>query len=213
MWGKVAIGTRLYADPRAEFFVSFAKLIKDGLKLGDELLEPVIRWNVVTALTMICRRFLKSSCDSLFLFEDDIVFTVDDFARLRGSGKDFGILSALFVARRYPFNPQVFRSLRRSRNSIRDLRGTIEVEAVPFGFALIRRPVIEKIAQMNGQRIAQWGVCDECITFCQQARGFGFKVGMNTDISVGHCTMAQVYWDRETSKPEFKFDDQLKDEQ
>ncbi|MCG2681175.1 MAG: hypothetical protein L6455_14595 [Kiritimatiellae bacterium] len=207
MWGKIAIGTRFYADPRAEFVASLLRLAGSGLCPGDMILEPVIRWNVVTALTKVCQRFLASPCDSMLILEDDVVFNPEDLKALRNSGQEYGILSALFPARRYPFNPQVFRSMRRSKNNIENLRGIIDVEAVPFGFCLIRREVIQKITEVNGERIARWGVCDECISFCEQVRGFGFKVGMNTDVSVGHILPAiPVYWDRDDSKPRFDYD-------
>jgi len=207
MWGKIAVGTRCYAQPEPEFFVSFVGLMRDGLRSGDKVLDPVIRWNVVTALKMMLDRFLATDCDSLLVLEDDTVFRSADLEALRASGGEYGILSALFAARRFPFNPQVFRSVMRSKNSVDDLRGVIDVEAVPFGFCLIRRAVVEAIQKRNKARPVRWGAADECFSYCEDARVVGCRVGMNTGVSIGHLTPGvKVYWNAETGKPEMDND-------
>lgn len=205
MWGRVAIGTRMYADPKAEFVQSLLALMRDGLRDGDKVLDPVVRWNVVSALRMVFERFLASDCDSLLILEDDVVFRPTDLDNLRAAGSGYGILSALYPARRWPFNPQIFRSVLRSKNYVTELKGLVNVEAVAFGFCLMRRATIEAVAARNKSRVSRWGAVDECFSFCEDARILGFKIAVNTEVSVGHVVPATpVYWNAAENKAEVK---------
>lgn len=207
MWGRVAIGMRLYGDPKADFFACFNRLVTEGLRHGDRVLQPALRGTAVDSLASALRFFLESDCDSLLLVEDDVIFAPDDLARLRDSGGGYDILSALFSARRHPFNPQVFRSVRRSQNDITGLRGTIDVEAVAFGFCLLRRRAVEAVNKRTRGRLARYGLVDECMMFCEDARMEGMKLGVNTDVSIGHLVPAvTVYWDREMEQPRLDYD-------
>jgi len=207
MWGKIAIGMRIYGDPKADFFSCFIRLMQEGLRPGDRVLAPALRGLITDSLTKVCKTFLASDCDSILLLEDDIIFQPDDLEKLRKTGADYGIFGALFCSRRFPFNPQVFRSVYRSKNNIENLNGVIEVEAMPLGFCLVRREVIEAIEKRNKGRIARLGASDDCMSFCEDTRILGFKIGLNTDVSIGHLMPGvAVYWDRRTGKPHYDLD-------
>lgn len=204
MWGKVAIGWRVHAASAPEFNTCIKRLIIQGLRQGDIVLDPAIHMPLVGGTNRIVNAFMDETiCNSLLIFDDDMVFACNDVQKLRASGQEYGVLSALYASRRYPYNPNVFRSVYRNLNNIHDLNGVINVEAVGMGMTLIRREVVDALRKGYGKKdVFQWDRYGEDMAFCKCVRNMGFKVGLNCDVSIGHVTSSIVYWDAKTSKPE-----------
>jgi len=196
MWGGVALGLRTFSAPAPEFLACWTRLIRNGLASGDDVLEPAMRLPTVPASNLLVRRFLSSTCDSLLVMDDDMVFEPDALRRLRAGGSEYGVYGVLYASRRLPHNPIVFRSANTALNYTDDLGGNIDVEFCGMGFTLIRRAVIEKLqaGYMSGD-VFSWGKLAEDGALCAAARHCGFRVGVNSDISIGHISADPVYWD------------------
>lgn len=199
MWGKVAIGLRSFGVPAPEFLQSWTRMIRGGLADGDEVLDIVARKPIVPASNALVESFMETLCDSLLIMDDDMVFEPDTLKRLRAGGEKYGIYSVLYASRRFPHFPLVFRSANKSLNSTKNLGGDIDVEFVGMGFTLIRRSVFEQLRKnYMADDVFSWNRSGEDGAICGAARKIGFKVGVNSDISVGHISADPIYWNPET---------------
>lgn len=205
-FGKVAIGVRL-THPEAGFVGCYARLLHDGLRDGDTVLEPTIRTPSHWAAGTLMRRFLASDADTLLLIDDDMTFPPDLLEKLRANKENhrYQIVSALATQRVPPPRALVLRvgeqpDLPDALNGLyynllvnEVVPGqTLPVDGTGFAFTLIRREVIERMTDPQWgapfTSYVQWGAGGEGedVNFCRRAGSLGFSVAVDCDAQVGH---------------------------
>ena len=75
----------------------------------------------------------------------------------------------------------------------------IDVDAVGFGFVLIRKPVIDALERPFTTKTAK----GEDIAFCENAKAAGFSVKVNTAAKVGHILTVPLIIEESNAGPEF----------
>ena len=73
------------------------------------------------------------------------------------------------------------------------------MDAVGFGFVLIRKPVIEALEFPFTTRTSK----GEDIAFCENAKAAGFSIKVNTAAKVGHILTVPLIIDESNAGPEF----------
>lgn len=205
-FGSIAVGVRL-THPEASFVGCYARLIRYGLREGDEILEPAIRTPSHWAASMLMRRFLSSGCDTLLLLDDDMTFPPHllDEMRDKPENMDFDIVSALATQRIPPPRALVLRvgeqpALPDALNGLyynllvdEVVDGqTLPADGTGFAFTLIRREVIEKMTDPEWgpgfTSYVQWGSGGEGedVNFCRRAGSLGFRTAVDAAAHVGH---------------------------
>lgn len=134
----------------------------------------------------VVEQFLASPCDTLLFVDADIVFGPSHLKRIMASDED--IVSGLyFIGSVYDPQPVICheaKANRKVRTRIKDWpRGeVIEVDATGCGFLRIKRPVLERM----GESWFRQQDTGEDVYFCQQARRMGYRVMVDTGITLGH---------------------------
>ena len=75
----------------------------------------------------------------------------------------------------------------------------IDVDAVGFGFVLIRKPVIDALEHPFTTKTSK----GEDIAFCENAKAAGFSVKVNTAAKVGHILTVPLIIEESNAGPEF----------
>lgn len=205
-FGKIAVGVRLMY-PEAGFVGCYARLLRDGLRDGDTVLEPTVRTPSHWAASTLMRRFLSSDADTLLLIDDDMTFPSDLLEKMRRNTENhrYSIVSALATQRIPPPRALVLRvgeqpALPDALNGLyynllvnEVVPGvTLPVDGTGFAFTLIRREVIERMTDPQWgapfTSYVQWGAGGEGedVNFCRRAGSLGFSVAVDCDAQVGH---------------------------
>lgn len=215
-WGTLALGVRIARHPEPLFVASWTRLLVDGLRPGDHVLEPAIGLRGTSAANELVRQFLRSDCDALALFDDDMTFPSTALTTIRDNpdGWPYDVLSALATRRTWPPVPVIMRlteqpsgpEARRGEHYVNPAdwqRGAVlDVDAVGLAFTLIRRELLEALREPGiPDELQYWfdpGVGDESdeIAFCRRARAMGARLGVDTALEIGH--VASVTYTPET---------------
>ena len=75
----------------------------------------------------------------------------------------------------------------------------IDVDAVGFGFVLIRKPVIDALENPFQTATGK----GEDLAFCENAKAKGFSVKVNTAAQVGHILTVPMIIEESNAGPEF----------
>lgn len=204
-WGKIAVGVRV-TQPDARFFAAWTRMLVSGLRPGDSVLPPAIDLPHHYAAEAIALRFLKGDCDSVLYVDDDMVFAADTLERLRSfePAQEYDMVQALACSRNGPHFPVV---LTRDEST-----GEFAVMPQPpphtmvttslcgLAFTLIRRAVFERIAATKDPKdfYFYWsrrGDTSEDASFSADATRTGSRVGVCTDVTVGHRVTCTVRYD------------------
>ncbi|MFH0714353.1 MAG: hypothetical protein V1847_01290 [Candidatus Diapherotrites archaeon] len=147
----------------------------------------------------------ENPIDYVFWMEQDHVFSVQDMLHLLKSAKekDLDIVSGLYVDRKdetkavafVKKDGQYFSTATLPDNSI------VKVDAVGFGFTLVKFSVLKTLAEKYGLEKA-FNVVDlegkdigQDFLFCELAQKEGFKVWVHTGVKIGHDN--SVNWPNE----------------
>lgn len=203
-WGKIAVGTRIgegRCDPL--FFRSWTRLIAGGLRAGDTVLDPAMEMPHHVSANLLVKYFLKTDADTLCMIDSDMVFEPDTLTKLRESGAEYDVLSALCTTRRAPYVPVVLRC-QYEKDDVsylaidpKDIDGSlVDVDAASIAFSMIRRGVFDKLSKLAPWWF-DWGSrgLGEDTRFSQRAKGAGLKLGVNTGVSIQHRGMIGFEWD------------------
>lgn len=204
-WGKVAIAARL-TRIHPMFFFSWSRLITSGIKQDDVILTPSVGMPHSIACNYLCVQFLKSQCDSVLFVDDDMLFEADALSKMRNSGQEYGIMSALCPCRNWPHEPIALRTKGHADGQYSIVKnftsGVVECDSVGLAFTLIKRSVIEGIAIQKGtNEIFAWhNRYGEDGQFCRDAAAIGFRVAVNSDVNVGHQVEYTAIWSNAENK-------------
>lgn len=175
--GKLeAKGEALNLTPRFEFYYCL---------MGD-MFTPVAREEAA-------KYTVEQACDYLFMIDDDMICPDNLFERLWKH--DVDVVAPLAFTRNPPHHPVLYQSVEQydpiakkdwfvnnpvfkyPRNQL------VEVDAVGFGAALIKRKVLDGVPRPRFMSTCGTG---EDIYFCYQARKHGFRVFSDTSTPIGH---------------------------
>ena len=202
-FGSIAIGVRIWANVRAEFFRSYSDLLMGGLRDGDAVLPPAVRLPHSCACNFLAESFFQSECDSILFLDDDMDFRPSDLDVMRDTG-EYDILSGLCVSRRGQ-KPVMHLLDKEAKEFSVDPNGVCPCDVAGLAFTLVRRSVFDALGYHN---IFRWdNVMGEDGAFCCDAKAKGFSVGVHTGVSVGHVMDVTVRHEVETGKNKYRFED------
>lgn len=195
---RIALGVRIGQLVDTAFFVSWTEALVGAIRPGDKVLMPAVHLPHACACNVLAARFLRTQCDALLFIDDDMVFKPSDIDAIRATKSDHSILSALYTSRREPIRPIAM--MRRGDGfagvPLNEFKGIIDADVVGFGFTLIAREVIEKIATQRGDiGVFQWSNKQgEDGEFCTMAAQMGYKAGVNCNVLIGHRVSYTARW-------------------
>ena len=212
-WGKVFIALRYQPQLPAWTCESLIGLVQFGMRQGDRR-SYVYSKTMHKAANTLAREFLESDCDSMCFIDSDAVFGTGALEELRSDpeGAEYDVLQAFTVKRGWPPEPMFLTEQPQQPGSNEKLRGLhlvtnlpldpdfiYQVDAVSLHFTLIRRSVFERLLEPEGARYTYWFEYSrdngEDVTFSQNARRAGAKLGMTTRLKVGHVSEMVTGWD------------------
>lgn len=140
--------------------------------------------------------FVKTAIDGnythLLFIDSDMVFNADALNVLLYHDKD--VISGSIFSRVKPYLPCFYNKLRLGEpgeievERVKHLQnGLQEVEGVGTAFLLIKVKVFEDIIQKyNAYPFLPINGCGEDLSFCLKARGCGYKIFVDNDLTIGH---------------------------
>jgi hypothetical protein len=177
------------------------------MDLKDQLLFNGFEhnWEIGTNESLVTRArnemtatFLKTSYAYMMWLDADIQYTVDDVGKILNMNADIGV--GVYAMKK---QDKQWYAAWKDGALVKDLdqfKGPIEVDYAGTGFMLIKRAVIEKLAEQsesyegpNGRVPALYmtpihndGFESEDYHFCRKARAAGFKVMMDPSVRLKH---------------------------
>lgn len=153
------------------------------------------RMHVHVARDEMAKAALATSCDYLFMIDDDMISQDDLFEKLYELDKD--IAAPLAFTRNFPHKPVIYNCIDGwdtvnqceyfTNYAVMNYpKDTLkEVDAVGFGAVLIKTECLKKMPQpwfMNPNKTG------EDINFCYQAKKYGFRAWVDTRLKLGHVS-------------------------
>jgi len=204
-FGKIAIACRVGHRPDGEFFRSWTRLLAGGgLRTGDRILTPVIEMQSHYAANSLVKGFLRTDCDSILFIDDDMVFTNEDFTRLRDDedGFDYDGVMALCQSRQPPHKCLILKNNPDGEGFLCGGRpepdSVVETGFIGLGFSIFRRRIFED-KEDNWFYFNERGDGEDAI-FCLNAANnpaINASFAVNTRVQVGHRFPIAVQWDFE----------------
>jgi hypothetical protein len=201
---KLFIGIPTY-DGKLSIKLAYtiAQLMPKALSMGISVqLAHVSGCSIITmARNMLVDQFLKSDCTELLFIDSDVIATADDILRLMAQSGDKDVTAGSYPRRAK--DKKFFMDLYFDENNELVFDGAMmQIQRVGTGFMLIRRHVIETIAEKSQKYLGQDGIgqvanvfeftmldgkfVGEDYSFCDKARAEGFKVWLDVEISLPH---------------------------
>jgi GT2 family glycosyltransferase len=145
---------------------------------------------------LIIEEAMYTQCSHILFIDDDMAFPPNALIQLLERDKD--IVGGLYLNRGYPHLPVIFdydSKTKITRHLLKDHEsGLIEVEAVGFGFMLIKTIIFNHLDRpyiRTGQ--IQKDLRSEDIDFCIRARESGFTIHCDLSLPIGHIGLA-TFW-------------------
>lgn len=201
---KLFIGIPAY-DGKISIKLAYtlAQLMPKAMSLGVSVqLGHVSGCSIITmARNMLVDQFLQSDCTELLFIDGDVLAQADDILRLMAQSGDKDITAGSYPRRSR--DRKFFMDLYFDENNELEFDGAMmRINRVGTGFMLIRRNVIEAIAEKSEKYLGQDGIGNvanvfdfklmdgkfvgEDYSFCDKARDQGFKVWLDVEISLPH---------------------------
>jgi len=201
---KLFIGIPTY-DGKLSIKLAYtiAQLMPKALSMGISVqLAHVSGCSIITmARNMLVDQFLKSDCTELLFIDSDVIATADDILRLMAQSGDKDVTAGSYPRRAK--DKKFFMDLYFDENNELVFDGAMmQIQRVGTGFMMIRRNVIETIAEKSEKYLGQDGIGEvanvfefklldgkfvgEDYSFCDKARSEGFKVWLDVEISLPH---------------------------
>lgn len=184
--------------PTAVSLIDTVKLCTErGIK--TRLVSPVGCSIVTDARSAVVDEFLRGDASHLFWVDSDIHFHPHSFLRLLTLATVVDVVGAT-----YPLKMEPIKFIVRELGGHLEQYGLIEVSGLGLGFAVMKREVVEKVADdrpvliSNGGKTPMREVFDlrrteegnrigEDIGFFDDVRAAGYKVWLDPMVNVGHC--------------------------
>jgi len=205
-WGFGSIGFGVPKFKECDgFWLSWSWFLLNGVEDNDRFLNrggvPERTW-LPRMHNAIIRKFLESGCDTLCFIEDDHKFPYDQLHKMRykPENQKFDIVCASYVRRTRTDVP-----LMMGWDIVRDTEepywcgfvydeteyeGTQEYDGAAFGFTLIRRWLLEAMAEGQDLERYEWAKCVGEVTpdvpFYYKAVALGARTGVDRDNWIGH---------------------------
>lgn len=154
----------------------------------------------------LVRIFLSSTAEWLLFVDTDMVWTPEDWERLRDSTDDDHLfISGLYFVANDPPNPNAMIFKDDAFYAVmydEDSPEMSQVHAVGAGFSLIHRSVYEKTADIgndhewyeHGRRAPNGATLPEDYAFCSRVGEAGIPIFVNTKVRVGHVKEKVIGW-------------------
>jgi hypothetical protein len=156
---------------------------------------------ITMARNMLVDQFLDSECTDLLFIDSDVIAQPEHILRLMAQSGDKDITAGSYPRRSK--DRMFFMDLYYNENKELEFDGAMmRIQRVGTGFMLIRRHVLEDIANRSEKYLGQDGVgqvanvfeftmmdgkfVGEDYTFCDKARSLGYKVWLDVEISLPH---------------------------
>ena len=182
---------------------TLAQLMPMALRVGVSVkLGHVSGCSIITmARNMLVDQFLKTDCTDLLFIDADVIAEPDHILRLMAQSGDKDITAGAYPRRRK--DKMFFMHLHYDENGDLEFDGSMmRINRVGTGFMLVRRNVVEALAERAQTYLGQDGVSQmanvfefqlkdgmfvgEDYAFCDAARALGYKVWLDVDISLPH---------------------------
>jgi len=182
---------------------TIAQLMPMALRVGVSVrLGHVSGCSIITmARNMLVDQFLQSDCTDLLFIDADVIAEPDHILRLMAQSGDKDITAGAYPRRRK--DKMFFMDLHYDDEGNLEFEGSMmRVNRVGTGFMLVRRGVIEALAERADTYLGQDGVgkvanifefklkdgmfVGEDYAFCDAARALGYKVWLDVEISLPH---------------------------
>lgn len=182
---------------------TLAQLMPLALRHGISVkLGHVSGCSIITmARNMLVDEFLKSDCTDLLFIDADVIAEPDQILRLMAQSLDKDITAGAYPRRRR--DKMFFMDLHFDDNGDPEFQGSMmRIQRVGTGFMLIKRHVLEHVANLAPKYIGQDGkghvagvfefsyqgdkFVGEDYTFCDKATELGYKVWIDVEISLPH---------------------------
>jgi len=209
---KLTIGIPIYY-PYVHW--RFWKAYEELLKPKGFMLQIVVGSTIAVARNNIINLALENKSDYLLFLDSDMVPTPDMIQRLLSHKKE--VVGALAFSRSYPHDPITMR-LWNDKEYYRSIPNgeLMDVDATGGACLLIDMKVFKKIeypwfdfSVYQGEKTAY----SEDVIFCRKLKNAGFKIFIDTGLSVGHISdriITQADY-REPTVRTFKEFDELRD--
>ena len=201
---KLFIGIPTY-DGKLSIKLAYAlaQLMPAAMRHGISVrLGHVSGCSIITmARNMLVDQFLKSDCTELLFIDADVIAQPEDILRLVAQSGDKDITAGMYP-RRAKDRKFFLDFYLDDKNNLEFDGAMMRANRVGTGFMLIRRNVIEAIAEKSDKYLGQDGVGEvanvfefsmldgkfvgEDYTFCDKARAEGFKVWVDVEINLPH---------------------------
>jgi hypothetical protein len=167
--------------------------VEIGLVIGC----GVVQW----ARDEVLDQFLRSDKNRLFWIDSDMTWTPDQFVRLLALSTMHPVVGATYTAKLE--QPTFYVHFDKERGMVTDGHGLVDVTGMGLGFTVMRREVLETLADKAPKVIDQIGKRElasvfridtdaerhrrgEDIAFFHDIAAAGFQIKMDTETSLGH---------------------------
>jgi len=194
---KILIGIPTQEFARAAIFYDYI----------DSLIKPGLTWitrvhgqSPASNRNTIIKQALERDVEYVFFVDDDCLLPPDTLIKLLNHDKD--MVTGLYPMRNFPHRPIIFdQALDDGRCIWHELEdnegGLVPVEAAGAGCLLVKRHVLEKVAEAYRHPFTlgelepdQW--CDD-LSFFKHTRSLGFKLYCDLSAPVGHIAKVTVW--------------------
>ena len=207
---KTAIGIRVADKVDSMFFNSLIKFLQQNKTPDTILLPPVYGLPYHVAANEIGAKFIDSNYDNLLFLDDDMVWTYDDFLKIKKDiedpiNKEYGIIGGLYPTRRGHIRPLVMFK-EKNGNWLYDTtklnKGINKVDGCGLGFTMIKRECFMLDNFIDKIYFRMEDLTSEDVYFCERVIEKGYLIGIDTDISLGHRGTVTIKWNIKDNKPD-----------
>jgi 2-polyprenyl-3-methyl-5-hydroxy-6-metoxy-1,4-benzoquinol methylase len=179
---------------RGDVLTNFLSILNENVNKYDLRLVFSKRFPLDANRNELVEKALEHNPDYLWFIDSDMLVPPNALDNLINTNKD--IVGALCFQRKPPYRPVVC-VMKNGKYKLLDyikLNQIIEVDIVGFGCVLVKRNVFDKLKEGGCNTFFQFKninsdvteQLNEDMTFCENARKYGFKIYSNTSVICKH---------------------------
>ncbi len=187
---KIALLLPVYGAIPSICFVNLVNFILDSLRSFPMTVSFVDSTYLPRARNMLVENFLKSGADYALFVDSDMLLPKNAVETLLGHGKE--VVSAHYFRRNPPYESVAQRKAGEKYETIPEpsLGDEFEADATGMGCMLVKREVIEKLAQQKPiftvEDKENSSVKGEDVIFCDKIKAAGYKIWVSKKVRAGH---------------------------